>query len=70
MTESIAVDRIDGKTRTARELFTSRRYNVDYYQREHAWSDANVDELLNDLAGRFLDSWAPEYGSQRGLSSR
>ena len=68
MTESIAVDRIDGKSRTVRELFTSRRYNVDYYQREYAWSEANVVELLNDLAGRFLDSWAPEYGRQMGFS--
>lgn len=64
MTDVIAVDRIDGKARTVRELFTSRRYNVDYYQREYAWSEANVVELLNDLAGRFLDSWAPEHGRQ------
>jgi hypothetical protein len=64
VSEVIAVDRIDGKARTVRELFTSRRYNVDYYQREYAWSEANVVELLNDLAGRFLDSWAPEHGRQ------
>lgn len=64
MSEAIAVDRIDGKARTVRELFTSRRYNVDYYQREYAWSEGNVVELLNDLAGRFLDSWAPEHERQ------
>ncbi len=61
MAEAVAVDRIDGKSRTVRELFTSRRYSVDYYQREYAWSEANVIELLNDLAGRFLDSWSAEH---------
>ena len=48
MTEKpvVDVDRIDGKPRTVRELFTSRKYNVDYYQREYAWTQANVVELL------------------------
>ena len=53
----VDVDRIDGKPRTVRELFTSRKYSVDYYQREYAWTQANVIELLDDLTGRFLDSW-------------
>ena len=70
VTDAIDVDRIDGKARTVRELFTSRRYNVDYYQREYAWSEGNVVELLNDLAGRFLDSWAPEHERQRVANYR
>ena len=49
MIEVIAVDRIDGKARTVRELFTSRRYNVDYYQREYAWSEANRQGLPEGL---------------------
>jgi uncharacterized protein with ParB-like and HNH nuclease domain len=53
----VDVDRIDGKPRTVRELFTSRKYSVDYYQREYAWTQANVVELLDDLTGRFMDSW-------------
>ena len=58
MTEKpvVDVDRIDGKLRTIRELFTSRKYSVDYYQREYAWTSANISELLDDLSGRFLES--------------
>ena len=41
----VDVDRIDGKPRTVRELFTSRKYSVDYYQREFAWTQANVIEF-------------------------
>jgi hypothetical protein len=57
MSTQIDVDRIDGKPRTIRELFTSRKYSLDYFQREYAWTQANVAELIDDLSGRFLDSW-------------
>ena len=57
----VEVDRIDGKPRTVRELFVGRRYSVDYYQREYAWSEANVRELVEDLSGRFQDSWEPTH---------
>jgi Protein of unknown function DUF262 len=57
----VEVDRIDGKPRTVRELFVGRRYSVDYYQREYAWSEANVRELVEDLSGRFLSSWEPAH---------
>lgn len=57
MDQSIDVDRIDGKSRTVRELFVGRRYSVDYYQREYAWSEANVRELVEDLSDRFFSSW-------------
>ena len=55
----VEVDRIDGKPRSVRELLVGRRYSVDYYQREYAWSEANVRELVEDLSGRFLGSWDP-----------
>lgn len=29
----VEVDRIDGKSRSVRELFVGRRYSVDYYAR-------------------------------------
>lgn len=45
--------RIDGKSRTIRELFTDGKYRGDYYQREYAWTQANVSEFLDDLSGRF-----------------
>jgi uncharacterized protein with ParB-like and HNH nuclease domain len=66
----VEVDRIDGKPRTVRELFTSRKYSVDYYQREYAWTQANVIELLDDLTGRFLDSWDESHEREDTLAYR
>jgi uncharacterized protein with ParB-like and HNH nuclease domain len=35
-----------GHTRTVREIFgSSRRYGLDSYQREFAWTDKQVEEL-------------------------
>ncbi len=61
MEQLVDVDRIDGKPRSVRELFVARRYSVDYYQREYAWSEANVRELIEDLSGRFLSCWDPSH---------
>jgi uncharacterized protein with ParB-like and HNH nuclease domain len=66
----VDVDRIDGKPRTVRELFTSRKYSIDYYQREYAWTQSNVNELLDDLSGRFLDSWDEGHEREDTLTYR
>ena len=47
---------IDGKGRTIRELLTGRKYSIDYYQREYKWQHKHVAELIDDLAGKFLES--------------
>jgi uncharacterized protein with ParB-like and HNH nuclease domain len=67
---SVDVDRISGFPRTVRDLFTARRYSVDYYQREYAWTQANVTELIEDLSGRFLDVWDESHERQDVLSYR
>ena len=38
MAEPIEMNLIDGTARTVRELFTGRKYSLDYYQREYTWS--------------------------------
>jgi len=62
-TVTVDVERIDGTPRTIRELFTGRKYGLDYYQREYDWSEANVSELLDDLSARFIDQW--DAGDER-----
>src|SRR3954463_1852276 len=52
---------IDGKGRTVRELLASRKYSIDYYQREYKWQRKQVAELLEDLAAKFLDSYEPGH---------
>jgi hypothetical protein len=46
---------IDGKGRTVRELLAGRKYSIDYYQREFKWQKKQVLELIEDLAGKFLE---------------
>ena len=47
---------IDGKGRTVRELLGGHKYSIDYYQREYKWQTKQVTELIDDLAGKFLES--------------
>lgn len=47
--------RIDGRARTVRELLDGAHYTIDFYQREYAWKRRQVQELIDDLSGKFLD---------------
>ncbi|MFF5622584.1 GmrSD restriction endonuclease domain-containing protein [[Kitasatospora] papulosa] len=48
---------VDGRGQTVSQLFKDVRYGLEYYQREYTWSRRNMQELLDDLANRFLDQW-------------
>src|SRR5690349_17025415 len=54
---------IDGKGRTIRELLGSRKYSIDYYQRDYKWQQKQVAELIEDLSAKFLESF--EEGDER-----
>ena len=54
------MDRIDGQPWTIRALF-SRRYRLDHYQREYAWEKIHLQDLINDLTGRYLKERRPEH---------
>ena len=58
-----AAREIDGKGRTVRELLGGRKYSIDFYQREYKWKTKQVVELIDDLAGKFLDDH--EDGNER-----
>ena len=57
MAEQIEVNLIDGTARTVRELFSGRKYGLDYYQREYTWSVNYVRELIDDLATGFFEDY-------------
>lgn len=59
MADLIDVKLIDGTARTVRELFTGRKYGLDYYQREYTWTESNVTEMIDDLATSFLEDFDP-----------
>jgi hypothetical protein len=54
-------DQIVGKTLTVREVFSGRRFGLDSYQREYAWTDRQVEDLINDLTGRFNKEWSQQH---------
>lgn len=54
---------IDGTARRVLEIFTGRKYGLDFYQREYTWTETNVTELIDDLANSFLEDY--EDGDER-----
>lgn len=52
---------IDGRARTVRELLDKAKYSIDFYQREYAWKERQVRELIDDLTGKFLDSYQTDH---------
>jgi len=48
---------ISGKASTIRQLFTEHRFILDTYQREYAWQEEHVADLINDLTRYFLPNW-------------
>ncbi|MDY7086398.1 MAG: DUF262 domain-containing protein [Actinomycetota bacterium] len=62
------------RNRTAKELVSACEYSVhdlfrddtfflDYFQREYVWEQPQVDKLLADLTGRFLDQFSDEHSA-------
>ncbi len=43
--------------RSIQQLLTGQSFSIDEYQREYKWEKENIDELLSDLQGRFLNSY-------------
>ena len=70
MAELLDVKLIDGTARSVRELFTGRKYQLDYYQREYAWSEGNVAELIHDVVGSFLEDFDDSHPRERVASYR
>ena len=50
---------IKGYDRSIQELLSGGSYGIDYYQREYKWGRKQLQELVDDLTGRFFDSYQP-----------
>jgi len=55
---------VDGKDKTLRNLLSGAQYSIDYYQRDYKWETKQVNELIDDLAGKFLQSYHPDHARQ------
>jgi hypothetical protein len=52
---------IKADARDLSDLLRGKTYSVDYFQREYRWREEQIDELVDDLTGRFLSAWRPEH---------
>ncbi|MEH2121287.1 DUF262 domain-containing protein [Nostoc sp.] len=55
---------IRGDAKTIRELLGGNKYAIDYYQREYKWQTKQLQELLEDLAGKFFNDFEPSHERQ------
>lgn len=53
--------KILGSPKTIRELFTGVKYKIHYYQREYQWGRKQIEELIEDLTGEFLQYWSEDH---------
>lgn len=58
---TVDVQQITGTARSVSQLLSNSRYGLDFYQREYSWKETQVSELIDDLAGRFLDEFDSEH---------
>ena len=47
---------IKGKEKNIRLLLANARFSIDYYQREYKWQAKHLQELIEDLTGKFNES--------------
>lgn len=52
---------IRGDAKSIRQLLAGAKYAIDYYQREYKWETKHVEELLNDLIDKFLESYEQNH---------
>ena len=57
-------NKIEAKNRSIVEVLDSKKYTVDYYQREFSWQKKHIEQLVTDLSTTFLN----EYNSQHERS--
>jgi hypothetical protein len=50
---------IEGDDKTLEVLLSGAAFGIDYYQREYRWERKQLQELVDDLHGQFLQTWNP-----------
>ena len=55
------MNKVDAYPKTIRDLLENVKYKIDYYQREYKWRKEDISALLDDLEGKFLQSYDPGH---------
>ena len=51
--------------RTIKDLLQSKKFAIDEFQREYKWEKEQIDELINDLLGKFRGCYQEGDPSKR-----
>jgi len=51
------MDKINAYAKSVNDLLSNKKYTIDYYQREYKWGTRQINELLEDLEAKFLESY-------------
>lgn len=52
---------VPAHTRTISDLLHQGHYSINYYQRQYAWKDTHVSDLMKDLIGEFRRYYQPQH---------
>lgn len=55
------MSKVQAQTKSVKQLLTGGKFGIDFYQREYEWHRRHVEELLNDLEGRFFANFSSEH---------
>lgn len=52
-----AANKIDANDQTLRDILHSKKYSIDFFQREYKWERKHIEQLLIDIEEAFNDSY-------------
>ena len=55
------LNKIEAKDTSIRNLLTSQKFTIDYFQREYRWEEKHINQLIEDLTGAFLKSYQESH---------
>lgn len=53
--------KIEANDRTIFQVLDSRKYTVNYFQREYSWGEKHMKQLVEDLSAAFLANYQPGH---------
>jgi uncharacterized protein with ParB-like and HNH nuclease domain len=54
---SSAANKIDANDKTLRDILHSKKYSIDFFQREYKWEKKHIEQLLIDIEEAFSGSY-------------
>lgn len=52
-----AANKIDANDKTLRDILHSKKYTIDFFQREYKWEKKHIEQLLIDVEEAFSGSY-------------